>query len=316
MTLDRFESQINICYKTNVKLKFTKCIIVNKTKIYIRRNEMAKRKRVTSLKSIERRIKEGRGKGCFSSYKPWLTIHDVASHGVVTRIRGWKTGRLHHLFSENYELAHFYQMEWDPEVIDIREQYPLLPLEKTLLIAEKLGIKHPRDPKTQLPIVMTTDMLLTIKEGDEFRYVAHTIKPISKLNKRVIEKFQIEKEFYKDLGIYWALITENEINYELVKNVEWIHSARFIEDLNDPITYGLIMEVHSDIYSELVKGDKPLAKVTLEMDIKLGFPKGTCIQIVRYLIANRFWEVNMNKKIQPALEPINLEIGKSLKEIG
>lgn len=270
---------------------------------------MSKRKRATSLKTIERRIKEGRGKGEFSNYKPWLTIHDVPSHGVVTRIRGWKSGRLHHLFSENYELAHFYQMEWESKVIDIREQYPLLPLEKTLFIAEKLGIKHPRDPKTQYPIVMTTDMLLTVKNGSDCRFIAHTIKPISKLNKRVIEKFQIEKEYFKDLGIEWALITENEINYELVKNMEWIHSARFIDDLNEPITYDLIMEVQPMLYSELIKGDKPLAKVTLEMDIKLGLPKGTCIQIVRYLIANRFWEVDMTKKIQPALNPI--KIGKT-----
>ena len=277
---------------------------------------MAKRRRATTLKTIERKIKEGRGKGDFSNYKPWLTIHDVASHGVVTRIRGWKTGRLHHLFSEHYELAHFYQMEWEPNVVDIREQYPLLPLEKTLFIAEKLGIKHPRDPKTQHPIVMTTDMLLTIKEGDDCRFIAHTIKPISKLNKRVIEKFQIEKEFFKDLGIGWALITENEINYDLVKNVEWIHSARFIEDLNAPITFDLIMEVESVLYQELQKGDKPLAKVTLEMDIKLGLPKGTCIQIVRHLIANCYWEVDITKRLQPALNPIKIEKTKKLRRPG
>lgn len=275
---------------------------------------MAKRKRSTSPKTIERKIKEGRGRGYFSDYKPWLTIHDVPSQGVVTRIRGWKTGRLHHLFSENYELAHFYQMEWEQSVIDIREQYPLLPLEKTLYIAEKLGIKHPRDPKTQHPIVMTTDMLLTIKEGDSIRFMAHTIKPISKLNKRVIEKFQIEKEFYKDLGIGWALITENEINYDLVKNVEWIHSARYIDDLNAPITYELIKEVQSRLFSELQKGDKPLAKVTLDTDIKLRLPKGTCIQIVRFLISNRYWVVDMAKRIQPALNPIKIEKAENFKE--
>lgn len=47
------------------------------------------------------------------------------------------------------------------------------------------------------------------------------------------------------------------------------------------------MEVQSGLYSNLQKGVKPLAKVKLEMDIKLGFPKGTCIQIVRYLIAKQ-----------------------------
>ncbi|MFD1780813.1 TnsA endonuclease N-terminal domain-containing protein [Fredinandcohnia salidurans] len=275
---------------------------------------MAKRRREMSAKSIERRIKEGRGRGHFSNYKPWLTIHDVPSHGVVTRIKGWKSGRLHHLLSEHYELAHFYQMEWEADVIDIREQYPLLPLEKTLFIAEKLGIKHPVDPKTKQPIIMTTDMLLTVKDGDEYRFIAHTIKPVSKLNKRVIEKFQIEKEFFKDLGIEWALITENEINYDLVKNVEWVHSARFIDDLYHPITLDLIMEIQPLLLMELQKGDKPLAKVTLDADSQYGLPKGTCIQIVRYLIANRYWEVAMSKRILPTLKPLRILATNNFKE--
>lgn len=66
--------------------------------------------------SIQRKIKEGRGQGHFSEYKPWLTVHDVPSTGVVTRILGWKSGRLHHYLSEHFELAHHYQMEWSEQV--------------------------------------------------------------------------------------------------------------------------------------------------------------------------------------------------------
>jgi hypothetical protein len=131
---------------------------------------MAKRNRATTARVIERRIKEGRGQGNLSSYKPWLTIHDIPSHGIVTRALGWKSGRLHHLFSEHYELAHFYQMEWANNVIDLREQYPLLPLKKTIFIADKMGIKHPTDPKTHHPIVMTTDQLITIKDGENMQF--------------------------------------------------------------------------------------------------------------------------------------------------
>jgi hypothetical protein len=138
---------------------------------------MSKRRQRTTAATIARRIKEGRGKGQFAEYKPWLTIHDVPSLGIVTRIPGWKSGRLHHYFSEHFELAHHYQMEWALDVIDIREQYPLLPLEKTLFIAEKLGVRHPVDPKTKHPIVMTTDMLLTIRSGEELRFVAISIVP-------------------------------------------------------------------------------------------------------------------------------------------
>ena len=108
---------------------------------------MSKIRSSNSIASIQRKIKEGRGQGHFSEYKPWLTVHDVPSIGIVTRILGWKSGRLHHYLSEHFELAHHYQMEWSEQVIDIREQFPLLPLDKTLYIAQKLGIKHPTDPK-------------------------------------------------------------------------------------------------------------------------------------------------------------------------
>ncbi|WP_311080106.1 TnsA endonuclease N-terminal domain-containing protein [Paenibacillus polymyxa] len=60
-------------------------------------------------------------------------------------------------------------MEWSEQVIDIREQFPLIPLDKTLYIAQKLGIKHSTDPKNKLPIIMTTDMLLTVKQEENIR---------------------------------------------------------------------------------------------------------------------------------------------------
>ncbi len=49
---------------------------------------MSKIRSSNSIVSIQRKIKDGRGQGHFSEYKPWLTIHDVPSIGIVTRILG------------------------------------------------------------------------------------------------------------------------------------------------------------------------------------------------------------------------------------
>lgn len=266
---------------------------------------MSKNRQRTTAASIARRIKEGRGKGHFGEYKPWLTIHDVPSQGVVTRVPGWKSGRIHHYLSEHFELAHHYQMEWAPNICDIREQYPLLPLEKTLFIAEKLGINHPVDPKTKYPIVMTTDMLLTIRDGDELRFVAHSIKPASKINRRVLEKLQIEQSFFKDAGIGWRLITENQINYDLVKNIEWLHSARSLED-NSYLTKELINKLEPILYEAIQNKNKPLAKITLELDEIEELPQGTCMNAVRYLIANRLWEVDLSQRFVPTLQSLKV----------
>src|SRR5437868_15246520 len=116
---------------------------------------MAKRRRKFDEAVIERRIKEGRGQGKGAHYKPWLTIQDVPSLGLATRILGWKTGRVHHLLSK-LELTDFYTQDWAKRVIDIREQYPLLPLSETLAIAQACGIRYPTVPGTKQPVVLTT----------------------------------------------------------------------------------------------------------------------------------------------------------------
>lgn len=56
---------------------------------------MAKRRRAIDDASVARRLSEGRGQGERGSYRPWLTIQDVPSLGLASRVLGWKTGREH-----------------------------------------------------------------------------------------------------------------------------------------------------------------------------------------------------------------------------
>ena len=87
-------------------------------------------------------IKEGRGKGYGKDYQPWLTIQEVPSLGRRSRVHGWKTGRLHHTLSD-HEIDYLYLLEWADDVIDIREQFPLIDLEVAQTIASDMGVKYP-----------------------------------------------------------------------------------------------------------------------------------------------------------------------------
>lgn len=181
---------------------------------------MTKRNRSTTAVKIEKWIKEGRGTGEGADYKPWLTIRDVPSRGIATRSKGWKTKRIHHLMSK-LELNYLYTLEWSDAVIDIREQYPLLPLERTLEIADDFGIKHPTDPQTNEETVMTTDFLITIATSNGLALRARTIKPSSDLNKRTIEKFAIEQQFYKEQDIDWGIVTEKDKPEQFIRNIDF-----------------------------------------------------------------------------------------------
>lgn len=53
--------------------------------------------------------------------------------------------------------------------------------------------------------MLTTDFSYSSR-GNEIKYLARTIKPSSELeNERIIEKFEIEREYWERKGIDWGL---------------------------------------------------------------------------------------------------------------
>ena len=98
---------------------------------------MAKKRYGNSEAKNRRWIKDGRGSGGGSEYKPWLTVRDLPSVGRSHRVFGHKCQRTHHLLSD-LELATFLLLEWSTKTTEIREQLPLR-LDDTLSIAADVG---------------------------------------------------------------------------------------------------------------------------------------------------------------------------------
>ena len=272
---------------------------------------MAKRNRTVDDAVISKRLDSGRGQGKGSSYKPWLQIQDVPSIGLATRIKGWKTSRVHHFLS-NLELNYFYILEWSNIVTDIREQYPLLPREETLAIASNCGIRHPQEMRAKTPIVITCDFLITIAANIEEIEVARTVKFAKDLqSKRTREKLEIERLYWSQREIDWGIVTEQEIPLVLAKNVEWLHPFKNLEELE--ISLDLIKRIAEFLLIRLARSQTPLVKNTNFCDDQLGLLPGTSLSVVRYLIANRLWLVDMNQPIQPS-EPLILEKTYTVEE--
>lgn len=60
-----------------------------------------------------------------------------------------------------------YMLEWSDIVVDIREQFPLFNRELAIEIAQEKGIKYPVFKGTDIPYIMTTDFMITIRTGTE-----------------------------------------------------------------------------------------------------------------------------------------------------
>ena len=185
---------------------------------------MGKRRPAWDYQHYLRYLKEGRGQGTGADYKPWICIHDFPSRGVSARIPGRTTGRTHHLLSRNEE-CYFYILDSDPDVLDIREQFPLR-LTETLEIARRLNVKHPW--KGDFPFVMTTDFLITREDGLH----ARTIKCSDELdNPRIIEKFSIEQAYWTARSVDWKIVTEKQISRDRALNCQWLYSGETPENL-------------------------------------------------------------------------------------
>jgi hypothetical protein len=259
---------------------------------------VAKRKRVINERVIKRRLKEGRGQGRGADYQPWLHIQDVPSQGLATRVKGWKTGRCHHFLSK-LECQYFYILEWSSIVSDIREQYPL-ELSETLAIAERLGIKHPTDPRTRQPIVMTTDFVNTINQAGKLIDQARSIKYSHDLSSdRTLEKLEIERVYWSERKIDWGIVTEHEFELILATNVSWVHPYRETTALS-PATVAVIRRVEAVLTPRVNEQRSPLRELTDACDDQLGLSPGMSLTVVRYLIANRRWRAEMNQPINPA----------------
>lgn len=272
---------------------------------------MAKRRRLTSEASIKRRIQEGRGVGRLSRYSPWLHIQDVPSLGLVTRIKGWKSDRVHHLLSL-LELRCLYVLDWDPQVVDVREQYPLLPLEETQAIASDLGIKHPKDPRTKHPIVMTTDFVATFLVNSTFLDGAFCVKYEADLeSERTRQKLEIERQYWKARNIDWKIVTEHNLSKVLARNIEWIHSYRVLEDFC-LLPHSSTQKVMETLTRAVTRVHRPLRLLASETDQRMKLEPGTSLSLIRYLIATRQWLINMETPIRLG-ERLTISINRPLK---
>ena len=231
---------------------------------------MAKRSKALDK---ERKIKEERGFGQGQEYRPWITIQDFPSSGRVSRIKGIKTKRQHEFLSD-LERNYFYFLEFADKVIDIREQFPLLPLEETVLIAKELGIQHPEHPQTKEPIVMTTDFLITIKNPmGQIKEVVRTLKYKDKLlDQRILEKFEIERIYFEKRGIDWGIVTEQEVDKAVAQNLADIHGYQSLDEIEGFIS--IETEMRQDIVEAFVMSSSKLKAPSL---VTLFEPKSAIV---------------------------------------
>ncbi|MBB1369438.1 TnsA endonuclease N-terminal domain-containing protein [Pseudoalteromonas sp. SR45-4] len=252
---------------------------------------MSRGRKLESVKDYQRALKSKYGIGEGFNYKPWLRIQDVKSHGTRSLIFGRKSQREHHMMS-SIEAELFYLAEFSDSVVDIREQFPILPLNYTQKVASMLGVKHPTHPNTKEPIIMTTDQLLTIDSTQGISYHAISVKPESESNKqRVLEKIDIERVCWELLGVKFSYFTGNELTRIQSRNLDWA-SAPFRESptrfSDEQISSALTIINVGQVFFEDLCNKLISMNIATHDDSQL---------LIRYLIADKYIDVDLSSNI-------------------
>lgn len=253
---------------------------------------MGRGRKLATLSDFNRAIKNGYGIGQGKEYLPWLRVQDVKSHGVRSQIWGRKTNREHHTLS-SIESQFFYLAEFCDSVIDIREQFPLLPLNISQKIAASIGVAHPKIPSSGEPNIITTDFLLTRKVGGEIFYEAVSVKPESESNKqRVLEKIDIERVWWELLGIKFHYFTGNELTQIQSRNICWVTAPyRSTSTTFSSADIELALE-------NLVLGKQFTTDICRTFMNTLGLHSADALSLLRFLIAEKYVVVDMSQVLE------------------
>lgn len=250
--------------------------------------------------SYETKIKQRRGYGDGQDYVPWIKVGEKASQnysgsksrGNGHKILGLKTKRIHHLLS-NYEKLIFIILDLNPEIKDIKEQFPLNDIARSKRIAKELGIKYPSPAPNHL---LTSDFKIEYKSG---KVEVITFKPLSNINDRQNELFQVEKTYWEQEKVSWRLMTDRDIprNHIMLKNFADIHYS-ISSFINNDFSVEDIQRFYSHLYSNgLISKNTGVVDFCNQADEYLGFESGLGLRIFKVLIGRRIIHAEIKENI-------------------
>ncbi|NHC43216.1 hypothetical protein G6549_25345 [Bacillus sp. MM2020_1] len=81
--------------------------------------------------------------------------------------------------------------------------------------------------------------------------------------------------------------------------MDWLHDCKTINNRPN-ITLDIIKSVSPILYRGVKTESLGLSNLALKYDDKFGFEKGSCLFIVKFLLANKIWVTDMNELINPS----------------
>ena len=232
-------------------------------------------------KQIDKRIKEGRGQGSGQDYKPFIYTHEVSSEGRVHRVPGYNSKRIHHLLSD-LELAVFLLLDWQEDVVDVREQFPMI-VEDTKRISIEAGLPHQKHNGVYQ--VLTSDFVVDTHDRQRPRFALQAKYADDLTKTTTIERLELERRYWEQKDVPWYIITDKEIPKTVFNNIQWLYPAQQREVNNQDIQH-----YYQLFAKEFVQDPKQkIIETAQRIDMAYQLEMGEALYWLRNLLALRLF---------------------------
>ena len=239
---------------------------------------MAKRKRTNTNRGNEDNyLLIPRGK----AYQPFIVIQDVPSLGRSSRPCGIKTGRQHDFsFRFRTKLLHDFRI---PRRCGRYQRTVSIGKRRNSTNCRGVGDKASDNSHYKRIDHYDIRFLYNAKDGNSMRDIIRTTKYKKDLvDRRVVEKFAIEKTYWERHGLDWGIVTEEEVDKNYSQNVSDILDYY---ELNDNEAYrDISLEERDDIIiaflQRLIDSDRTIRQISSFFEKDMHLDKGAGIAVI------------------------------------
>lgn len=246
-----------------------------------------------------------------SSYRPFLTVNAVNKYSRRHQYFCPVQSRIIHLLSDG-ELYAYKGLVHTPGIIEVYEQYALDPL-RTMNISEKIGYVHPKNWKTGLPYIMSTDFVVrtlskrtayTFKYWEDLYFKDSNRAAPNPSKLRTWQKLAIENEYWKSLDTEYRIITERDFpksQFYNLRKCEYTAGMHFDDN---------IINIFINTFYELWQGNpcQLLGDIINKCAKIINLSNERCVDCFNYSVLKRIVPVDHSEIIQMHL-PLKLLAG-------
>ncbi|MFL9933753.1 hypothetical protein P0D88_32160 [Paraburkholderia sp. RL18-103-BIB-C] len=161
---------------------------------------MAARIQSLSEQQIDLFQKEGRGTGDGADYVAGRDLRDMSGIGRLRRFACTRCGGRQIVLPSDAELSMFLDEHWDPCTRDLHEHFPLIDVEKTMLLAEILGVRHPK-LRDGSPAILMTSLMVSKRKAGSYKWQAIDIVSSREAQHTPSDANRIKSEYWRRLGV-------------------------------------------------------------------------------------------------------------------